>query len=149
MSDLSVECTDVMCITTLHTLSKAGIRITVESLTARRGLHRTRTDVALIRSTRSRPCLSLQIGMLVLSYVCEAMGQQLKPWFGNMFPMFTAALQDTRSPTVPLYTIQYVVLSPEIPWICTSVGFACPSFWREGGKGGHGKVCAPEPISFF
>ena len=61
-----------------------------------------------VRLSYNLLCLPLpQIGMLVLSYVCEAMGEQLKPYFANMFPMFTAALQDTRSPTVPLYTIQY------------------------------------------
>lgn len=59
-----------------------------------------------------------EIGMLVLSYVCEAMGQQLKPWFGDMFPMFATSLQDTRSPTVPLYTIQ--TLSQLLPHFDTA-----------------------------
>jgi hypothetical protein len=44
----------------------------------------------------------------VLSYVCEAMGDQLRPFYKGMFPMLQSALEDTRSVQVPLNAIQYV-----------------------------------------
>lgn len=50
-----------------------------------------------------------QIGFLVLSYLCEAMGEQLRPFYKGMFPMLQSALEDTRSVQVPLNAIQYVL----------------------------------------
>eukprot|EP00124_Ichthyophonus_hoferi_P004066 Ihof_evm2s406 gene=Ihof_evmTU2s406 len=49
-----------------------------------------------------------EIGMFVLSSLCETMGGQLKPFLPSLFELFHRALQDTESPAVQLFTIKTI-----------------------------------------